>query len=393
MNEENQLREDLIRVQRWALIAGVLATALSILGAFISPVQFFHSYLFAFLFWLGIGLGCIAILMLHHLVGGAWGFVIQRTLETGARSLPLLALLFAPILLGLPYLYEWSREEAAADAVLLHKSAYLNVPFFAVRAILYFALWTGAAYLLNRWSDKMDATGDAGYVRKLESISGPGLVFYGITMTFASVDWVMSLEPHWYSTIFGIVFLVGQGLSTIAFVIIVTMLLGYRKPLADVLVPRHFHDLGNLLLAFVMLWAYVAFSQFLIIWSGNLPEEVTWYAHRLRGGWKWVALALISFHFLVPFLLLLLRRTKRKAQILAGVAVWLLVLRLVDLFWIVSPSLHRNGFGIHWLDFVTPVAVGGLWIAFFAWQLRSRALLPVHDPRINEALGLGEALP
>ena len=371
MNGEELLRENLNRIQRIALIAGVLAAALSILGAFVSPIQFFYSYLFAFLFWLGIGLGCAAILMLHHLVGGAWGFVIQRTLETGARSLPLMALLFAPILLGLPYLYEWSRDEAATDAILLHKHAYLNVPFFVIRAVVYFALWTGLAYVLNRWSDKMDATGDPTYAKRLEAISGPGLVLYGITMTFASIDWVMSLEPHWYSTIFGIVFLVGQGLSTIAFVIIVTALLAYRKPLSDVLLPRHFHDLGNLLLAFVMLWAYVAFSQFLIIWSGNLPEEVTWYSHRLRGGWKWIALALISLHFLVPFLLLLLRRTKRKARTLAAVAILLLVLRLVDLFWIVSPSLHRNGFGIHWLDLVTPVAIGGLWIAFFSWQLKS----------------------
>jgi len=389
MNEEIS-RADLSRFQRWALIVAGLAIVLSAIGGFLNPEQFFHSYLYAFLFWLGITLGSVAVLMLHHLVGGLWGFVIQRVLETAARLLPLMALLFIPIILGLPSLYEWTHGEAGEIAALRHKSAYLNVPFFLVRAVVYFAIWTLLAYLLARWSRQVDETGNTALVTKMERLSGPGLVIYGVTMTFAAVDWVMSLEPEWYSTIFGMAFLVGQGLSALCFAVIVTWSLADRKPLADVVTRKQFHDLGNLLLAFVMLWAYIAFSQFLIIWSGNIPEEAVWYQHRLHGGWEWVALILITLHFGVPFLVLLQSRAKKRAGILSKIAIGLLVLRLVDLYWIVAPSLHTEGLSLHWLDVVTPAAIGGVWLAAFAWQLKSTALLPVRDPRLVEALSYRE---
>jgi len=381
---------DLSRFQRWALIVAGLAIVLSAIGGFLNPEQFFHSYLYAFLFWLGITLGSVAVLMLHHLVGGLWGFVIQRVLETAARLLPLMALLFIPIVLGLPLLYEWTHGEAGEIAALKHKSAYLNVPFFLVRAVVYFAIWTLLAYLLARWSRRVDETGNSALVTKMERLSGPGLVIYGVTMTFAAVDWVMSLEPEWYSTIFGMAFLVGQGLSALCFAVIVTWSLADRKPLADVVTRKQFHDLGNLLLAFVMLWAYIAFSQFLIIWSGNIPEEAVWYQHRLHGGWEWVALILITLHFGVPFLVLLQSRAKKRAGILSKIAIGLLMLRLVDLYWIVAPSLHTEGLSLHWLDVVTPAAIGGVWLAAFAWQLKSTALLPVRDPRLVQALSYRE---
>jgi len=224
MNEEIS-RADLDRFQRWVLIIAGLGVAVSAIGGFLNPAQFFHSYLYAFLFWLGITLGSVAVLMLHHLVGGLWGFVIQRVLETAARLLPLMALLFIPILIGLPDLYEWTHGEAGEVAALKHKSAYLNVPFFVVRAVVYFAVWTLLAYLLTRWSRRVDETGEPGLVARMEHLSGPGLVIYGVTMTFAAVDWVMSLEPEWYSTIFGMAFLVGQGLSALCFAVIVTWLL------------------------------------------------------------------------------------------------------------------------------------------------------------------------
>jgi len=389
MNEEIS-RADLDRFQRSALVVAGFAVVLSAIGGVLNPEQFFHSYLYAFLFWLGVSLGSVAVLMLHHLVGGLWGFVIQRVLETAARLLPLMAILFIPILIGLPYLYEWTHGEAGEIAALKHKSAYLNVPFFVVRAVLYFAIWTLLAYLLGRWSRRVDETGDPELVSKMEHLSGPGLVIYGVTMTFAAVDWVMSLEPEWYSTIFGLAFLVGQGLSALCFAVIVTWILSDRKPLAEIVTRKQFHDLGNLLLAFVMLWAYIAFSQFLIIWSGNIPEEATWYQHRLHGGWQFVALILITLHFGVPFMVLLQSRAKKRGGILSKIAIGLMTLRLVDLFWIVAPSLHTKGLSIHWLDLVTPVAIGGVWLAAFAWQLKGTALLPLRDPRLVEALSYKE---
>ncbi len=388
MNQTDTLRLQLDRVQKQSFLVGAAALALCLLGALRSPEQFFRSYLFAYLFWLGVALGCFAVLMLHHLVGGAWGFVIQRLLESGTRTLPLMAFLILPLLFfGLPSLYIWARPEVVAgDELLQHKSWYLNIDFFRVRTAVYFAIWIAVAYFLNKWSSEQDRTAEPSLSRRLEMLSGPGLLLYALTVTFASVDWVMSLEPHWFSTIFGVLFMVGQVLTTLAFVIGVAMLLANHKPLSDTLSPQHFHDLGNLMLAFVMLWAYVSFSQFLIIWSGNLPEEIPWYVRRLKGGWGSVAVVLILFHFALPFLLLLSRNIKRKVRMLGMVAVAMIFMRLVDLFWIVKPAFPKAVL-FHWMDFVAPIGVGGIWIAVFVWQLKGRPLLPLHDPRVAGMFG------
>lgn len=388
MNQTDTLRPQLDRVQAQSLLVGAAALALCLVGALRSPEQFFRSYLFAYLFWLGIALGCFAVVMLHHLVGGAWGFVIQRLLEAGTRTLPLMALLILPLLFfGLPSLYIWARPQVVAgDELLQHKSWYLNKGFFLVRTVFYFAVWWTVAHFLNKWSSEQDRTAEPSLSRRLEMLSGPGLVLYALTVTFASVDWVMSLEPHWFSTIFGVLFMVGQVLTTLAFVIGVAMLLANHKPLSDILSPQHFHDLGNLMLAFVMLWAYVSFSQFLIIWSGNLPEEIPWYVRRLKGGWGSVAVVLILFHFALPFLLLLSRNIKRKVRMLGMVAVAMIFMRLVDLFWIVKPAFPKAVL-FHWMDFAAPIGVGGIWIAVFVWQLKGRPLLPLHDPRVAGMFG------
>ena len=391
MNELETLRPELDRIRKRALLVGGAGLGICIVGAFPNPEQFFRSYLLGYLFWIGIALGSFAILMLHHLVGGAWGFVICRTLESATRTLPLMGLLFVPLLLGMHHVYVWARpEEVAADELLQHKSYYLNLPFFIARAAVYFAIWIGIAYFLNKWSAEHDRTTDPSLARRFQLLSGPGLLLYGLTVTFAFVDWVMSLEPHWFSTVYGVMFMIGQVLGALAFAIVVTALLVKRKPLSDVVVPGHFHDLGNLLLAFVMLWAYIAFSQYLIIWSGNLPEEIPWYLQRSSGGWQWVALLLFLFHFCLPFLVLLSRGAKRRVQILATVAATLAVMRLVDLFWLVAPAFHSAGFRLHWMDLGIPVGIGGIWIAVFVWQLGKRALLPAYDPRLKEALGVAE---
>ena len=378
------------RVVRPALALGLAALAACGIGAFFAPAQFFHSYLFAYVFWAGIALGCLAVVMLQYLTGGAWGLVIRRALESGTRTLPLVALLFLPILLGIGRLYEWARpEEVAHDPILRHKAPYLNIPFFAGRAVLYFAAWLAVAYFLNKWSLQQDRGWDRRVFRKLQLLSSAGLVLYGLTVTFSSIDWVMSLEPHWYSTMFGVLFIAGQGLSAFAFIIAVTVLLARRKPLSDVISPSHYHDLGKLLLAFVMFWSYVSFSQYLIIWAGNLPEEIPWYLRRLQGGWGWIGLALILFHFLLPFLLLISRTANENPRLLASVAALVVFMRLVDIFWLIAPVFSGSGFRLHWMDLAAPTGIGGLWLAVFLWQLAKRPLLPASDPRLAQAVAHG----
>ncbi len=386
MTEVNEIKHRLNRLRTQALIVGVVALAACAFGATMGTEQFFRSYLFGFLFWFGIALGCLALVMLHHLVAGGWGFVIQRLLEAGTRTLPLMLLLFLPIFFGMKELYLWARPEAVrADEILQHKSIYLNIPFFWLRTFGYFALWLLFAFLLNRWSGKQDQTGETALTKRLEALSGPGLVVFVMTATFAAIDWVMSLDPHWFSTIYGVLFIVGHGLSTLAFAIIVVNLLSKHQPLAEVISPRLFHDLGTLMFAFVMLWAYISFSQFLIIWSGNLPEEIPWYVHRMHGGYGVFAVALWIFHFAVPFVLLLSRRLKRKAEMLVRIAVLMVVIRALDLFWVVVPNFHPEKLHVHWMDILAPIGIGGIWLAVFFWQLNGRALLPLRDPRLQEA--------
>src|SRR6266498_5419656 len=306
VNASQSLAASIDRLRRPALVAGVIALGACAAGAIASPGAFFRGYLFAYVFFTGLSLGCLAIVMLHHTTGGAWGIPIRRILESGTRTLPLIAILFLPIALGMKHLYSWSRpEEVAKDALLQAKEAYLNVPFFLARAAFYFAVWIATAYFVNRWSLEQDHAGSPALTRKLQLLSAAGLLAYGLTITFASFDWLMSLEPHWFSTIYGVLIMGGQGLSAMAFLIVVLVWLARRAPLDRIVVPAHFHDLGNLMLAFVMLWAYFSFSQYLIIWSGNLPAEITWYLHRLQTGWRFVGITLVICHFVAPFVLLL----------------------------------------------------------------------------------------
>jgi hypothetical protein len=371
---------DLNRWRRTALAAGIGGLILTAIGLLVSPSQFFRSYLWAFLFWFGIALGCLPLLMLYHLVGGAWGFTIRRIIESGTRTLPLLAILFVPIVFGVSHLYEWSRPEAGQVEVLRQKHAYLNMPFWVVRSALYFSVWLFYSHRLNHMSALQDETGDAALPGRLQRLSGPGLVIYGLTITFASFDWAMSLEPRWYSTIYGMLWIVGQALSGLAFAIAMLALLSGRTPFSRLSLPDTLHDLGNLLLAFVMLWAYLSFSQLLIIWSGNLPEEIEWYLSRIRHGWAWVAAALITFHFFVPFFLLLARFKKRHIRSIATIAVFVLFMRVVDTYWIITPAFYRDHFTVHWLDLFALVGIGGVWLAVYAQQLTAMPFLPAHDP-------------
>jgi hypothetical protein len=386
----------LARLQQRALIVGLVGLAAGVIGAFMNADQFFRSWLIGFLFCLGLALGSLGLLMVQHLSGGQWGLVSRRVFEAATRTLPLVTLFFIPILFGMRPLFLWARPEAVqADRILQMKALYLNVPFFIGRAVVYFALWLLCMFLLNKWSDAQDrgeAAVTAPETVRFRKVSAPGLLFLVLTVTFASIDWVMSLDPHWFSTIFGLLTVVGQGLSALAFTIAVLALIAPTGALAGRLTPRHFHDLGKLMLAFVMLWAYLSFSQFLIIWSGNLPEEIPWYVERIRGGWGVVAVLLVLGHFALPFLLLLSRDLKRHSGMLAKVAIFVILMRLVDLIWLVAPTFShasadqgsRFELKLHWMDVVIPVGLAGLWVCLFARQLRSRPLLPTNDPYFKE---------
>jgi hypothetical protein len=326
--------------------------------------------------------------MLQHLSGGQWGLVSRRVFEAAARTLPLVALLFIPIAFGIPKLYLWARPEAHADPILQMKAPYLNQWFFLVRAVVYFIVWLVISTLLTRWSaaqDRGELAVVPGDMVRFRTVSAPGILAFVITMTFASVDWIMSLDPHWFSTVYGLLAVSGQALSALALAIAILALIANVAPLSDVLVARHFHDLGKLLLAFVMLWAYLSFSQFLIIWSGNLPEEIPWYLERLRGGWGAISLLLVVGHFALPFMLLLSRDLKRRPALLARIAMAVIAMRVVDIIWLVSPSAERHGFPIHWMDIAVPAGLFGVWLFVFARNLRAWPLLPLNDPYFKEA--------
>jgi hypothetical protein len=384
----DELIPDLARWQRPLLTGGVAGTLVSTLGLFFEPTQFFQSYLMAYMLCLGVTLGCLALGMVHQLSGGAWGVVARRPIGAASRVLPVMTLLFLPIVFGMRHLYPWTHADLVArDEVLQAKQLYLNIPFFLVRAAVYFIAWNAVSFFLNAWSLEQDSADDPRIARRMQLLSAGGLVAYGLTITFASFDWLMSLEPHWFSTIYGVLIIGGQGLMGLAFLIIGLVWLSRRPPLDRIIAPSHFHDLGNLMLAFVMLWAYFSFSQYLIIWAGNLPEESIWYTNRLHTSWRFVGAALVLFHFAVPFALLLSRAVKRESQMIVKVAIGIMIARVVDLFWLIAPEFHGEGLSISWLDILLPVSLFAIWLGCFVWQLRGRAILPVHDPEFDEALG------
>jgi hypothetical protein len=367
-------------VQRRALAAGLVFAILAVLGAVLQPEKFFSAYLLGYMAWLGLSLGSMAFLMLGHLTGGDWGQAVRRIFEAATRTVPLMILLFVPVILGMHHLYTWMRpEDIARDKHLQDITrTYLTPGGFILRAAIYFSIWLILATLLSRWSAEQDIPPERDTSSRFRALSGPGLVLYGFTLAFASIDWIMSLNPHWISTIYGLIFLAGQCLSSICFVVVVSAILHRYKPMSEYLKPNHIHDYGNLMLTLVMLWAYFAFSQWLIIWAGNLPEEISWFTRRLHGGWQYVGLLLALFHFVVPFLFLLARGFKRRLQDLVWLAVFLMFMRFVDLFWYIEPTFHLQ-FHVSWQDIVVPGAIGGFWLAWFCRNLRGRPLLPLFD--------------
>jgi hypothetical protein len=384
------------RLERGGLAVGAVFLLATAAGFALDRPQLLRSWLLAFLFWLGVGVGSLGLAMLNRLTGGLWGAVPRRFHEAAARTLPYMAVAFLPILLGAASLYPWAAPGAGADELIQKKAAYLNVPFFAARALLYFVVWGVLGHLLSAWSARQDEGPDPRLAARLRGLSGIGLVLLTLTTTFAAVDWGMSLAPHWFSTIYGVLFIVGWTLTALAFTIVLMAQVKDEPPFDAALRPVTVHDLGKLLLTFTMLWAYVNFSQLLIIWSGNVSEETPFYLRRLQGGWQLLAVALLVFHFALPFALLLSRPLKRSARALGAVAALMLVMQLVDLYWLIGPDLLGHGhedapLRVHWMDLAAALGIGGLWLHLFARQARAAPVLPTGEPEVRELLAAASA--
>ena len=452
------------RIQFPALIAGAAGLVLLLIGLLVDSQHFFRSYLYAYMFWVGLPLGCAALLMLQHMTGGTWGLIGRRFFEAGTRMLPLMAVLFIPVLIGVHHIYVWDNpdlahaahhedeahhgDEGAGDPLKAHlatdepiaadvpalpgslhapatqsatapvdtrlegageghaeghgsgfKDWWLSRGNFTVRAVLYFLVWIAITLMLNKWSAEQDRVDDLRIARRMQLFSGPGVLLLGVTVTLAVFDWVMSIDPHWYSTLYGMLFIVGQALSALALLVLMIALLSGHYPFTEVLTRGLLNDLGNLMLAFVMLWAYLSFSQFLIIWSGNIAEETPYYVYRTTSGWQYVALFLIVCHWFLPFCILLSRYSKRNVRTLGTLAAVILVMRFVDLLWVILPKFAQvqghhmtnpadgtTGVGLKnfWMYLAAPVGLGGIWLFAYIWQLKQRPILPPNDPRLEE---------
>lgn len=377
-------------IQSRSLIVGLVFSVIAVIGGFLQPEVFYRGYLTSYMAWLGLTLGSMAILMMRHLTGGGWGMVIRRIMGAAMRCAPLMAVLFIPIIFGVHRLYIWAQPLENVENKKLREhlvwitQSYLNVHGFVIRAVIYLAIWNLLSFFLTKWSSETDR-GPVDNVSKFKALSGPGLILYGFTISFAAIDWVMSLDPTWISTIYGLIFLAGQGLSAVCFAVVIERMLVRYKPMSDWLKPSFVHDHGKLMLTFIMLWAYFSFSQWLIIWAGDLPEEISWYLKRINGGWGFFGVFLALFHFAVPFAILLSRPFKRDVTRLVWLAIWLMLMRYVDLIWMVEPNFSRT-IAVTWADIVLPVAMGGIWLWFFFRNLNSRPLLPIYDPDAHEVL-------
>jgi hypothetical protein len=379
------------KISQRSLVIGIVFAVISAALAFIRPDEFFRAYLLGFMCWLGVALGSMAILMIRHLTGGGWGTVIRRILGAAMRTVPLLAVLFIPVIFGIHRLYLWAQPLGNIEDKHLREhleqitQTYLTVNGFVIRAIFYFAVWNVLSFLLSKWSKETDSPSAPDNSGRFKAVSGPGLILYGFTISFAAIDWIMSLDPSWISTIFGLIILIGEVLSAMCFAVVVERILFNYKPMSELLTHDFVHDHGKWMLAFTMVWAYFNFSQWLIIWAGNLPAEITFYLRRIDGGWGSVGLTLALLGFVVPFLILLSRPFKRDIRRLVWLAVWLMLIRYLDLFWIIEPNFSKT-LAVTVADIVVPIAIGGIWLWYFFRNLASLPLIPAYDQDAHEVL-------
>jgi hypothetical protein len=382
MTPTNTLGPQLDRLQRNALVIGVIAFAATLVGAFVDKQHFWQSYLYGYIAISALAIGSLGIFLLHNVVGGNWGVAIRRFIESGLQTLPLFALLVIPILFATTFLYKWTDATYRAEHFAVgHKAVYMNVPFFAGRTVFYFIVWIAMGSRILKMANEHDRTGDPALFKRIKGVSAPALLVFVLTTTFAFIDWIMSLEPDWYSTIYPWLFTVGEVLLTFAFMIALLVLFSKHEPFAGFIKTAHFHDLGNLMLCFTMLWAYMGLAQFLIIWAENLPDEIPWYIRRFSGGWGYLGWFISIFHFCIPFFLLLMRFVKRNPQRLRVLAIWIIVVRMLDIFWYVAPAFRERKLEVYWTDLSALIGMGGIWLAYFIWNLKKRPMLVPNDPR------------
>jgi hypothetical protein len=381
--------ESVSRLQQRAFLVGGIALLLAIFGWLRNPDQFYRSYLMSYMLIFGFALGSLGLVMLQHLTSGLWGIMIRRPAESATRTLPLLFFLFFPIYFGMKSLYfRWLDPAETNKAPLSEMQQwYLTKRNFGLRALVYFGVLLLLMFIFNALSRKQDIDReDRSLRRRLKMLAGPGIILYVFVVSFAAIDWVMSISPHWASTIYGFLFVAGQLISSLSLMIAVIVMLASAEPFASIMKPRYLHDLAKLLFAFNMLWAYFGFSQLLIIWAGNQPEEITFYRSRLYGSWGIVAIVVLIFHFFVPFFVLLPQDVKRSTRWMPRIALWMIFMRLVDLFWLTRPEFSLGGVQFNWLDLVVPIALIGLWLGFFAWNLKREPLFPLGDPKLSEVI-------
>ncbi len=373
--------------EKLAFIIGGISIALSAVAFFVNPGQFYFSWLVAFVFWTSIALGGLFFTLIHHLTGATWSVVVRRFFEVLMTNMPFLLLMAIPVFFGMHELYHWSHADAVShDHLLQHKAVFLNVPFFIIRTLVYFTIWIVLTTLLYKFSLKQDAGSSTLITKKLNKTSAPGVILFAFTTAFAAFDWLMSLDPHWYSTIFGVYYFAGSAMAVMAVLILIVMYFRKNGILTDVITPEHDHDFGKLLFTYMVFWAYMAFSQYFLIWYANIPEETVWFIHRWEGSWKFASQLLVWGHFVVPFLILMIRASKRSNLILSAMAIWLLLMHWLDMYWLAVPTLHPHGIQLSWIDLVTMLGIGGLFIGLFFYRLRKHAILPIGDPKLNDSI-------
>lgn len=369
------------------LIIGIVALLLSLAGYFIDSGQFFHSYLVAFVFWCTVSLGGLFFVMIHYLTNATWSVVLRRLGENIMMLLPVMAVFAIPMLFGLGDLYHWSHADIVhADPLLEGKSAYLNIPFFIIRMVAYFAIWILLARYLYKLSLKQDVEHNDSLLRKAVKASAPGMILFALTITFFSFDLLMSLDSHWYSTIYGAYVFAGSFLSFLCFITLYIITLRKKGILADTITLEHFRDLGKLIFAFLIFWGYMAFSQYLLIWYGNIPEETVWFLHRWDGNWKIISLVLVFGHFVIPFFVLFPMEIKKNMPVMMVMSTWILIMHWIDIYWLVMPTLHPHGIYFSWMDLTTMIGIGGIFIWRFLRINYSRPLVPVNDPRLESSI-------
>lgn len=371
---------------RWLIFGGAML-AISAVGYTIDAARFFHAYLAAYSFWISLGLGALFFVMLHHLVGAQWSVVVRRLAEVVATVIPIMGLLFIPVLLGMSSLYEWSHADAVASNELLqHKAGFLNVTFFIVRSIIYFAIWIFLSRTLHQLSIQQDRGSSEALTAKMRQTSAYGMIIFALSVTLAGYDWLMSLDAHWYSTIFGVYFFAGGLLGFLALLTYLSLYLKGKKVLSEVITVEHYHDLGKLVFAFTIFWAYVGFSQYFLIWYANVPEETIWYLKRWEGSWKYVSLLIMFGQFFIPFLAMLFRATKRTPWLMKGIVIWILTVHYVDMYWLVYPTLLPEGASFSWMEATCLLGIGGLFLWAFWSRLAANPIVPTGDPKLTASI-------